>query len=860
MFDPERSISMLTKSLMQNWQLREEPLAATAAEANRIVQKLDGWMEVKSLPCDVHMPLIEYGYIDEPLVADNSFRCDWIEERSWWFRKVFSVTKEELSAFGVELFIEMLDIHADLFLNGRFIGHHASAMYPFQKNVLPWLQEGENILLIRLTTGLDQVSDEEAAPVRDFVACEWRRRREGRGEDRRVMLRKPQYVFGWDQSPRLATCAIAGDVRLNILDEIVVRDIRFETLSIQDGCARILAEVEVESRERLLARDCSVTFTLEKDGQVIHTDSRRFVGQIGINYLDFSFTLENPELWWPNGYGLQPLYTVRAVATNSYGAKDSKEILTGIRTVRLDTSPINETEGNYRFIVNNTPIYCRGADFIHSDSLYARITDQLQNKLLTAAKKGNFCMVRFWDGNLYQSDYVYELCDRYGLMVIQNFCFACAVYPDHLESFCREVEKEAVYQLRRLRSHPSLALWAGNGECHTVIGNYLGKNYFEEYDPVLYPGGTYLYGQLLPRLHHNYVASVGYQCTTPFGGYEEFETGLRGNRHYYPFLNLAPDNQQYRISTASFDDLTCKFITEGGVMGPPSAEVLASYCGGRENIYPDSKIFEHHRNTFERNAVRDGIFKHYTGEKELTLEEYCLYGGLFQGSMLSYEAEHIRIQPHCGGSILWCMNDCFGEVGFSMMDHYGNPKPAYYFLRRSYGPNRLILRQREGEVFVYCTNSCLTPKEVEITCGYTDFEGNITGETKLTAQLPACAPATCIGTIPLGQQDLTTGIFYAASEEPGILTATLRAGDFSALRLPRKAQLTLEDFQEADGKLSFTVSADCYAHAVHFGLGADKLFSDQYFDLLPGESRRITLENPQGIQPAELQADCVFIP
>ncbi len=850
---------MITKSLIENWQLCEQSLNVTAEDFKTVLKKADGWMEIKSLPCDVCMPLIECGRIEEPLVADNSFKCDWIEDRSWWFKKSFTLKKEELSGFGTELFIEMLDIHADLFLNGNFIGHHASAMYPFQKNVLPWLREGENTLLIRLTTGLDAVCDEEAQSVRDFVSCEWRSRREGRGDDRRTMLRKPQYVFGWDQSPRLATCAIAGDVRLNILDEIVVRDIRFETLSIEDNTARILAEVEVESREKLFARDCTVTFTLEKDGQIVHTDSRRFVGQIGTNFIDFSFSLKNPELWWPNGYGQQPLYTVRATASNNYGAKDAKENSVGIRTVKLDTSMLDETEGNYRFIVNNTPIYCRGADFIHSDSIYARITNELQNKLLTAAKNANFCMLRFWDGNIYQTDYVYELCDRYGFLVIQSFCFACAVYPDHLESFRSEVEKEAVYHMRRLRSHPSLALLVGNGECHANLSNFLNRSYFEEFDPAIYTGGTYIYGQLLPRLHHGLVKSVDYQCATPFGGYDGLESEVRGNRHYYPFLILDPKKQQYRISTKSFDDLKCRFITEGGVMGPPSATALIKHCGGRENIFPESKIFEHHTNTFEKNAVRDGIYKHYTGERELTLEEYCLYGGIFQGSMLSYEAEHIRIQSNCGGSVLWCLNDCFGEVGFSMMDHFGNPKPAYYFLRRSYAANRIILKQKDDNLLVYLTNSSLSPIDAQITCGYTDFEGKSEGELSFTASLPPCAPATCIGSMPIGKYDLTRGVIYAKSTDPKILTATLRSDDFSTLRIPKKAKLTITDFEKKEDAVSFTVSSDAFAHAVHFGLGEEKLFSDLYFDLLPGESRRITIENAKKIEQKDLKPDCVFI-
>ena len=791
-------------------------------------------------------------------MGGNSFDCEWVENRSWWFRKTFWLEEADISPFGTELFMEMLDIHADIFLNGSLIGHHASAFYPFRKDVRPWLKVGENVLLVRLTTGLERVSDEDIAPIREFVSCEWRSRRKGRGDDRRVMLRKPQYVYGWDQSPRLGTCAISGDVRLEILDEVVVRDIRFETLSLSDAGANILAEVEVESRERLFARECFVTMTVELDGKVVHTATKDYVSQTGSNFVDFSFTMEDPQLWWPNGYGAQPLYTVKVEARNHRGAHDEKSIVTGVRTVKLDTSLIRENDRNYRFIVNGKAIYCRGTDFIQSDSLYARITDAHQEKLLTAARDANFCMVRFWDGNVYQTDGVYAACDRLGLLVLQNFCFACGAYPDHLESFCNEVEKEATYQLKRLRSHPSLAVWYGNGENSSLLSNYFNRSFFNERDGAMYTAGTYLYSQLLPRLHHSLCASVDYQCTTPFGNYDGPE-GEQGDSHYYPFLDIRPENQQNRISVTSFDRLKCKFVTEGGVMGPPSAQKLIKYCGGREHVLSDSPVWEHHRNTFERDAVRDGIYKHFTGEKQLTLEEYCLYGGLFQGNMLAYEADHIRLQPNCGGCVLWVLNDGFGEVGFSMMDHDGDPKPAYYYLGRAYAPNRLILRRDGDTVNIYCTNSRQEARTVRIEYGYTTFDGSTSGVRTVTVQLPAHAPATLIASTQVGGRDLTGGVFFARSESEDILSAILRADDFRTLQLPGKAQLTVSDVRTTEEGIAFTVSSDIFAYAVHFGVSAENRFSDQYFDLLPGESRRILWRNPNGGTVADLHPESVYI-
>ncbi len=851
---------MRSLSLLSDWTLREEALSVSANMADAVLKKADGWLSVPSLPCDVHTALHQAGIIGEPLVGGNSFDCLWVEDRSWWFCKRFTLTKEQLSVSGAELFIEMLDIHADLFLNGRHIGHHASAMYPFCRDVLPFLCEGENTLLIRLTVGLERVSDEDVAEVRQFVACEFRSRRPGRGEEKRVALRKPQYVFGWDQAPRLGTCAIAGDVRLDLLDTVVVRDLRFETLELTENGARLLVEAEIESRQRLYAKECEAVFTLEYNGEVVHTHRLSYLSQPGIHYCDFSFTLEDPALWWPNGYGEQNLYTARVTVCDREGGQDEKSIVTGVRTVRLDMSDLGNDERRYAFFVNGKKIYCKGMDYIQVNCLYAEATDQMHERLLTAARDASFNMLRFWDGNLYQSDFVHALCDRYGLLVIENFCFACGAYPDHLPEFQKEVEREAVYQLRRLRSHPCVALWYGNGECHGLLGSYLGRRYFDEYTPQIHTGGTYLYNDLLPRLHRGLVASVGYQCCTPFGGFEDQQTEKRGDMHYYPFLNLAPDNQQYRISAKSYEDLNCKFITESGVMGPPSVEAITRYCGGRENTDFDSPIWEHHRNTFERLAVRDAIHRHFTGVRELSLEEYCHLGGLFQADLLSFAADRVRLCYESAGSLFWCFTDGFGEIGFSVMDHDQNPKPAYYGLRRAYAPCRLLLSKEEGVVRVYAVNDTAEARDWEVELGYTDFTGEKNTRQTVTVHVPAFEKLLPVGELPLGKDDLTRGVFYAKEASGTLSTAFLRGADFCELEIPKAASLTVTEVEQAGDALSFTVTADCFAYAVHFSLPAEARLSDCYFHLLPGESKRVTLYNAADLQVKTVTASCLFRP
>lgn len=848
---------MKTKSLLKDWLLREEPLSCGMEQAALVAQKTDGWMTVPKVPCDVHMALHNCGRIGDPLVGDNAKACGWITQRSWWFRKSFCLTGEELQNFGAELFIEILDIHADLFLNGTHIGHHPSSFYPFHRDVSPWLRAGENELLIRLTTGEETVSEEDVAPIRDFVSVDDLTRNTGRGDLRRIMLRKVQSCYGWDQSPKLPTCAIAGDVRLDILDEIVVRDVRFETLELTEAGARILAEAEIENRSPLFPRNTTAVFTVEQAGKPVWEKTVNYLANTGLNYVDFSFVMPEPMLWWPNGYGDQPLYTVRVKAWNHLGAADEKQITTAVRTVRLEQPATTEDERLYYFVVNGKKIYCKGMDFIHTDCIYARPEDALYEKLLSAAKEANFNMLRFWHGSIcYERDYAYELCDRLGILVHQGFAYECAAYPDHLPQFREIVALEAEYQLRRLRNHPCIAMWCGCGESLGLMLNYRGHDVRKELDMVIHPAGTDIFGKILPKIHHQLVATVPYQCTSAFGGYDNAESPKRGDRHPYPFVNLDPAYQQTRISFEVVDEMDARFVTEGGVMSAPSPEALIRYCDGAEHISEDDPVFRHHCNSFERHAVRDAIFRHYTGQRELSLKEYCLLGGLFHGTLLSYEADHYRHLDHCGGCVLWCFTDGFGEVGFSVMDHFGDPKVPYYFMKRAFEPNRVILRKKEEQAQIYCSNDTAEEKSMTLTFGYVDFAGNYAPVQKKELRLPAFTKSALVAEVSIADMDLSGGVFYARID--GGLPVILRNGDFRTLQLEKTANLTVSNMVSNGDALEFDVTSDGYAHAVHFDLEAARRFSDQYFDLLPGQTHHVVLYNAQGVAPEDIVPSCVI--
>ena len=798
--------------------------------------------EYGDLPCSVpfsmYGTLLAAGKINDPYYRDNEYALKPLSNEDYTFETTFEADKARLAKAYQLLRFEGIDTIATLYLNDIEIGQAFNMHRTWEFDVREALRLGTNRLTIEFHSPVKYMEAEQA---RHYV---WGQDGDIITMDGFAHIRKAASMFGWDWAPQLPDMGLFRPVTWISYDTDRISDVRIRQIH-KNG--KVTLKLEAESEHNA----ANLTFTVRVTGPSFDETVTlvRGKGQL---------TIDEPQLWWPNGYGDQPLYTARVVARNVGGARDEQSVRTGIRTVELDNSKYSDVERRYAFRVNGKQIYCKGMDLIHTDHIYARAKRETYESLIRDAKAAHFTMFRFWAEGVYEPDYVYELCDEQGILVYRTMIFACGAYPDHLPWFNDLVEQEVRYQMLRLRNHPCMAVWCGGGECLSVLNSYFGAHYPDHDDITRRPGGTTIYGQLMPRIHHELIASVPYVCNSAFGMLPADQAPYRGggDRHFYPFLNTKPEYQQTRISVDSFADFKAQFVTEGGVMGPPSPQALIRYCGGREHIADDDPIFTHHRNSFEYFAVRDAVYRHYTGEKQLSLEEYCLYGGLFQGDLLSYEADQIRTTENCSGSVLWCYTDGFGEVGFSLMDHYANPKPAYYFMRRAYHPHRVVVRRCEDELRIYCANDLPEAATLDLTCGYVSFDGTYAPARTLTVRLDAFTQSALIATVPVdGSWDLQRGAFYVRGE--GIPTVTFRAGDFRTLTLPR-ATLSVSDFCREGDTLHFTVQTDCFAHAVHFNLGDEVRLSDQYFDLLPGESRRISIFNADGITPDMVRPTSVY--
>lgn len=832
--------------LSTEWDVRFEGLAVGPDQHMLVMRQTAGWLQA-DLPCDVRMPLLENGIIEEPLEAENFRSSRWVEEKSWWFRKQFSVDDALMSREIVELELPGIDACGDVFMNGVPLGRQSNAHYPFVRSVKEFLRPGSNELVVRVTTGTEQLSDEDIAELKPYISAE---AAADRGDKRRAYIRKPQYVFGWDWGPRVATCGITGIPSLRAYNQVAVRHVSAVTKRAASS-AELAFSVEVENLHPYQTREGTVTVELVRDGKTKAVYSRQELLCSGVNFVDFSEVLEHAELWWPNGWGDQPLYTVKVTAATDQGKDSYPEFSFGIRTIRWDQTPLGSGQRQFSLYVNETPVFCRGANWIPADSIYPRVSEEKYDRLLSEAQEANFTMLRIWGGGIYETDAFFRLCDEKGILIWQDFMFSCAMYPDNQDWFLQDVEKELDYQTRRLQTHPCLVLWCGNNENHWGFDQWWG-------DDVPFYGGAVIYNRLAPRVVRRNCPEIPYWNSSPYGGQDPNGSEL-GDRHHWHDCTMNEEMAK-RISPEEYDKVSAKFVSEYGYIGPCCLSSIKAYHG-EHAVDKNGHIWKLHNNTFEKATVPAGVRKHYRDPETLGIDEYILYAGLTQGLMLGYSLEAIRAKPFCHGALFWMYNDCWGEVGWSIVDYYLRRKPAYYFVKRAFAPLKFIMRRNDAdEVIVIGINDTRVERQFSLRYGYTSFDGTDTS-TALTPVFLSAGAREIVLRFRLGTQSAQRGIYYVQPEESEVPGATLRLADFRELTMP-EPQLRVSEIQLENSVAVVQVTADTYAHAVHFPLGIDGddiRWSDAYFDLLPGETRTVRAENlPAGLTAADFRPRCVL--
>jgi beta-mannosidase len=792
----------------------------------------EAWISI-SVPGDVHQALLDAGRIEDPFYDRNEEGCAWIEDREWWYRMSFDGPQRPLGADErLRLVFHGLDTFATIYLNGEELGRHLNMFREAAFDVSDLIHPGENALALRFDRPLDHVGEE--------LPDQWGRNPE------RVFMRKAQFGFGWDWGPRLPTVGIWRPVELRRERRASISGVHFYTLDVDPTRQRaaVAVRVEVERFATETPLEAAITLTAP-DGSPVAESSLVFDGE-GSDLTAY-LTVENPRLWWTHDLGEPFLYGLSVGLRQEGEALAHHETRVGIRTVELDQSPDPEEPGTrfFRFVLNGVPIFARGADWIPADSFVGAIEDERYETLISSARDANMNMLRVWGGGIYEHDVFYDLCDSMGLLVWQDFMFACATYPEEPPEFVAEVEAEARYQVRRLRGHPCLALWCGNNE-----NQWIHDRTFWDREDTTVPGALY-YHDILPRVVAELDGRNPYWPGSPFGG-NDHNDRRQGNVHNWevwhgnsprrfgemPRRDPTPEN----VSYLRYAEDLGRFISEFGMHAAPVRETLRRAIP-EDQLYHHSPSMDHHNKDDPKNKG-DDLMLTVTGLPG-DLDEYVDFSMISQAEGLKFALEHFRRRkPHCSGTLFWQLNDCWPVLSWSVLDYHGFGKAGYYYARRAYSPILASFRALpDGSVELWLTNDTLSKIEDDIKVRLGTFEGARIWEENLRANTPANS------SLPVARWDPDR----ASGAPDRYLSASSAGGHFPSNRhffgaikdLARDpVEPAVDITRTGEHELELRLEAPAYAYFVNLEVPDEATrFSDNYFDLEPGQERKISITN-----------------
>ena len=759
--------------------------------------KAFAWMDA-TVPGTVHTDLMAQGVIGDPFYRMQENDVQWVDSIRWEYRRDFHVAEEILRERAVDLVARGLDTFATIRCNGRVVGRSADMFVGHRFPLRRSLRAGRNTISILFDSPVGRAKQLEREHGRLAVAL----------EPHRVYARKAQYSFSWDWGPKLTTSGIWRGIALEAYSGGRLVDPCAQVVSATPAAAvlRLSAGVQRTGARPLALR----VFVGGPDRAVEYARDVRGKGA------QFTVRIPEPHLWWPSGHGAQPIYTAVFSLLDGETVIDEQAVRFGIRTVKLLQE--KDADGkSFILMVNGRRIFCKGADWIPSDSFLPRIPPATYDRLLRMARDANMNMIRVWGGGIYEEDLFYDLCDRLGLMVWQDFMFACGEYPE-TPAFLRLVRDEAEKAVTRLRNHPSIVLWCGNNECEWL---YCTEHPGASPDDMR---GARIFRDLLPAVVRRLDGTRPYWRSSPFGeGFPNSETN--GNHHQWHVWSDWQDYPEYEKDTA-------RFVTEFGFQGPADAQTMkAATLPGDRHV--QSPVMEHHN---KQVAGTERLLRFLAAHHALpgSFDDFIVKGQAVQAEALKTAAEHWRRRKYgTAGVLFWQLNDCWPVTSWSVIDSALRPKAAYYYARRFYAPVMVSIRSGGAAPEVWVTSDLAVPLAAEVEVALVAFSGNVLRRKRYPVRVKSDASVN-VADVPWKEIRSAPDRYLRVrleTEDGAISENRLYFAEPKHLPLPEPG-LTWSVSRTAGRLFAVTVHARRLARGVRVDVeGEPVVFDDNVFDL-----------------------------
>ncbi|KAK3329108.1 glycoside hydrolase superfamily [Apodospora peruviana] len=645
------------------------------------------FLSVAQFPTNVHLDLLHNGLIPDPFIGKNELDVQWVGEAKWIYKTTFRSQQVPEGAKAILAF-DGLDTFATVVLNGETILETDNMFLPERVDVTSVLKtsgDEENELVITF----------DSAYLRGWKLVEkypdhkwgcWN------GDSSRLAVRKAQYHWGWDWGPNLNTCGPWRPINLEIYEA------RLADLSCQSEVDNSLSSADITVTAEVEGKADKVRFEISLNGEQVATETvDSSPGKVSA-----SFHLDKPSLWYPVRYGKQPLYQVKASLLGGDDVIDEDTKKVGLRRAELVQRPLKEQPGtSFFFQVNNIPLYCGGSDWIPADNFVPRISRQKYFDWVKLVADGNQFMIRVWGGGIYEEQDFYDACDEYGILVWQDFMFGCGNYPAWPE-LLESIKREAYENVKMLRHHPSIVIWAGNNEDYqyqesvNLTYNYEDKNP-DNWLKTDFPA-RYIYEKILPDICSELIPSTFYHPGSPWGAGVDTHDPTVGDIHQWNVWHGTQEKYQ------NFDKLVGRFVSEFGMEAFPSVKTIDAYLPlGKDDPdrYPQSSTVDFH-NKADGHERRIALYlvenMRYAPDP---LEQFVYSTQLMQAECLASAYRLWKRQwkgpgrEYCGGALVWQINDCWPVTSWAIADYYLRPKHAYFTVKREMAPVSIGITRKE---------------------------------------------------------------------------------------------------------------------------------------------------------------------
>ena len=793
-------------------------------EANKAESQ---WLQAK-VPGTVHQDLLVHQLIADPYLLNNEQQAQWPAQKEWLYQTTILLTPAMAAYQQIELVFEGLDTDAEIFINGKKIASVNNMFRVWKFNVRSLLKTGDNDLQIKFLAS-EQLAALAYEKLQSKIPL-----------DERIMVRKAAYQFGWDWGPRLVTAGIYKKVYLHCWDQLKIAHIQYQQLQIDTAMARLNAKVCINS---LVEQAISYQIIDSITKQVYASSELKVLK--GQQFFNIPFSINKPKLWWCNGLGAPNLLNLTFNLQHK-NIKISENTRIGLRKIELIQQDDQKGKSFY-FKLNGLPVFMKGANYIPQDNFIPRVSSAQTKKLIQQAKAANFNMLRVWGGGIYESDVFYNACDESGILVWQDFMFACGLVPGGAV-FANNVKQEIADQLIRLRNHPCITLWCGNNEVAEGWSNWgWQKQYHMNTADSIRIWSDYqkIFHQIIPSVIDSLSDGIAYWPSSPQFGWGRKESLLFGDIHYWGVWWGEEPFEKYQQKVG-------RFVSEYGFQSFPSKSTLEKFTNLNDRKLNSSTLQAHQKHPKGFQIIDQQMGLYYQKPSEFDTYVYTSQVLQAEGLKMAIEA-HRSAMPYCMGTLYWQFNDCWPVVSWSSSDYYQEKKAAYYFVKKSFATNILTFKKQQDSLQVCLVSDSLNEMQVQFKFRVIDFTGKKILETN---QLLKVAPQSA--TMLLNKS--IASIVSKHSLQNLVAVASILKADGSIIdqyfyfdtvkNLALKKDTILLQQSRQNNQVAITLLSPTLKKNVQLTTNISGEFSDNYFDLMPNQTQVIYFK-PLQLLPLE---------